>query len=257
MTITLYERYGTPHTVKEGTKTIMVPRVCGRCGGAGGADKWKPTGWTCYQCGGCGRGEPKEVRLYTQERIDALNAALEKRRAKKAAKAKAKADALEAERALIRDAFRLANPLLEVWSLDDDSDIIRDIGARCLERCTEPSEKQVELVTRILDRRIAEAKARNAGHLGKVGERIELTVTLNKKVPLHARFYGEHRILYIMTDAATGANVTWMNTGHTFFEEGATVRIKGTVKEHGDYNGKPQTKLTRVKLIEPATATAA
>lgn len=31
----------------------MVP--CDRCGGAGGADAWKFTGWTCYKCGGTGK----------------------------------------------------------------------------------------------------------------------------------------------------------------------------------------------------------
>ena len=29
--------------------------TCNRCGGAGGADKWKHTGTVCYKCGGSGK----------------------------------------------------------------------------------------------------------------------------------------------------------------------------------------------------------
>ncbi|AYK20477.1 hypothetical protein C0073_022335 (plasmid) [Aeromonas veronii] len=32
--------------------------MCGRCGGRGGSEAWSHTGWTCYQCGGTGKGEP-------------------------------------------------------------------------------------------------------------------------------------------------------------------------------------------------------
>lgn len=28
--------------------------LCRRCGGAGGADQWRHTGWTCFDCGGRG-----------------------------------------------------------------------------------------------------------------------------------------------------------------------------------------------------------
>lgn len=38
-----------------GKPVTTITRKCGRCGGAGGADQWKATGWTCFQCGGSGR----------------------------------------------------------------------------------------------------------------------------------------------------------------------------------------------------------
>lgn len=52
---------------------------CGRCGGAGGADAWRFTGWTCYECGGSGftyrtwtkmrfRKDPRKRRAEDDER---------------------------------------------------------------------------------------------------------------------------------------------------------------------------------------------
>ena len=41
---------------RNGTKYYEGSVSCPRCGGAGGADQWKYTGWNCYQCGGSGKG---------------------------------------------------------------------------------------------------------------------------------------------------------------------------------------------------------
>ncbi len=38
---------------------------CGRCGGAGGSDAWRATGWTCFDCGGHGT----DHRTYTAYRF--------------------------------------------------------------------------------------------------------------------------------------------------------------------------------------------
>jgi hypothetical protein len=46
---------------KESAKVLddcKKTNTCNRCGGAGGADKWQMTGWTCYQCGGTGKYYP-------------------------------------------------------------------------------------------------------------------------------------------------------------------------------------------------------
>lgn len=36
-------------------KVFQKSNTCNRCGGAGGADKWKHTGTVCYKCGGSGK----------------------------------------------------------------------------------------------------------------------------------------------------------------------------------------------------------
>lgn len=74
---------------KNGTKYWGSPKTCPRCGGAGGADKWKFTGWTCFACGGSGKAEGLSIRKeYTPEHQAKLDAAKEKRDAKKAAERK-------------------------------------------------------------------------------------------------------------------------------------------------------------------------
>ena len=42
-------------TDKNGTKYYTGIAKCDRCGGAGGANQWEYTGWTCYKCGGKGQ----------------------------------------------------------------------------------------------------------------------------------------------------------------------------------------------------------
>lgn len=78
-------------TDKNGTK-IYHDVNCPRCGGAGRSDTWWQTGFECYDCGGTGRRpKPLEIKVYTQEYADKLEA----RRAAKAA-AEATANAVNA-----------------------------------------------------------------------------------------------------------------------------------------------------------------
>lgn len=66
---------------------------CSRCGGLGGHEVWKHTGWTCYRCGAATRrianglfsdpSGPLKIKVYTEEKLQKLNAAKEKRRQKK------------------------------------------------------------------------------------------------------------------------------------------------------------------------------
>jgi hypothetical protein len=45
----------------------MVP--CQRCGGAGGSDAWKYTGWDCFECGGKGYIDPLELEGPSRQRM--------------------------------------------------------------------------------------------------------------------------------------------------------------------------------------------
>ena len=101
----------------KGTACFQYEARCGRCGGAGGAEAWKHTGWTCYECGGSGRGGVKSVHLYTAERLAVLVEADRKRREKKQAKEAAVETArkLEADRRYRMFAAENAE-LLAWWS---------------------------------------------------------------------------------------------------------------------------------------------
>lgn len=75
-----------------GTKYYRGTQPCPRCGGKGGSEAWKFTGWTCYECGGSGVVEV-EWKEYTPEH----EAKLAKARAKRQAKRMAEIEARQAE----------------------------------------------------------------------------------------------------------------------------------------------------------------
>jgi hypothetical protein len=68
----------------------MTPTFCSRCGGRGYSEAWRYTGGTCYDCGGSGGRGFKATPVYTAEKLDQLNAAADKRAAKKAIEINAK-----------------------------------------------------------------------------------------------------------------------------------------------------------------------
>jgi len=80
--------------------------------------------------------------------------------------------------------------------------------------------------------------------LGKIGEKIELTVKVEKIIPLDTQF-GTTR-LNIMRDIESNARVTWFNSGARKFMEGDTYSIKGRVKDFNPRDGIWQTQLSRV-----------
>ena len=89
-TVTVYGFHAPVYvrTDKNGTK-IYHDVNCPRCAGAGRSDTWWQTGYECYACGGTGRRpKPLEVKVYTKEYEDKLEA-------RRAAKAAANAPSVE------------------------------------------------------------------------------------------------------------------------------------------------------------------
>lgn len=93
--------------------------------------------------------------------------------------------------------------------------------------------------------------------------RIEITVTMKNvyEYKRPAYVYGtEWAYIYSMEDEA-GTAYVWKTTVFLYEEDeegnpkgrinkGDVIRIKATVKGQSEYNGQPQTELTRVKLVE-------
>ena len=82
-------------------------------------------------------------------------------------------------------------------------------------------------------------------YFGEEKEKVELTLTVNKVVVFDG-YYGITK-LHLMSDAE-GRQFTW-KTSTKSLEEGKTLNIKATIKEHMVYNGIKQTVLTRVKEV--------
>lgn len=104
---------------------------------------------------------------------------------------------------------------------------------------------------------IAERKARAQGpakcHLGTVGGKVSLTVTVLRVVAASSQ-YGT-TFFHVMRDD-NGNSLVWRSSGHSY-AEGERYALTGTVKEHGEYKGEPQTVLTRCKVVREPAAVAA
>jgi hypothetical protein len=83
---------------------------------------------------------------------------------------------------------------------------------------------------------------------GKIGERIELSVTV-KSLRYIDTMYGTSTLYVLVSD--TGHVFKWFSSnGALGSESGDKVfRIKGTIKNHDEYQGKKSTILTRVKVL--------
>lgn len=198
-------------TDKNGTKYYEGDVPCSRCGGGGGADKWQFTGWTCYQCGGTGKMHGK-YKVYTPE----YEAKLEARR-------KAKAEKFEREHA-------------------------EEIAKAEAER--KAKEEAERLAREAEEQRIREQKAISQ-HFGQVGDKIDLDAVLEKnawfEIPSFRGFGTDTMHVYTFRDEKGNA-IIWKTSKGLGFEKGSKIHIKGTIKEHSEYDDEKQTVITRAKV---------
>lgn len=272
---------GTPRTNKSGAAYTLVPRKCGRCGGAGGADAWKHTGWTCYDCGGSGKHKngPAVVKLYTAEKLAKLNLAKSKADARKAAKAaerKAKADAEIAAR---REAFMTENAafLADARRYAPENDFVRDVLGTIMTNAR-ITDGQRDGINKAIARIKAHQAAVEASQWqGAIGERLTVEVTVTRvgefSRPIFGAFpsWGGHVphetvSIYSMTDAA--GNVFVVKSPNSLKnsdrknpcsyrpQPGDKLTLVGTVKKHDSYRDIKQTVLNRpvVKAFVEAPA---
>jgi hypothetical protein len=94
---------------------------------------------------------------------------------------------------------------------------------------------------RILDE-ISKRERAPSRHVGTVGKRIDLKVTVRMHRSWENNFGTTH--LYKFTDAE-GNDLVWFASRCQDINEGDELELRGTVKAHGDYNGRAQTTLTR------------
>ena len=83
-------------------------------------------------------------------------------------------------------------------------------------------------------------------HVGSVGERLTLTLTLLKDITIDGGQYGPKHF-YIFKDM--NENVFSWTTQAKVLTPGRTYDLKGTVKEHVRYKGEAQTALLRCSIL--------
>lgn len=90
------------------------------------------------------------------------------------------------------------------------------------------------------------APATSGRHMGNVGQREVFTLTIRKVMVMDGMYGASY--LHLCADAAGNAFV-YKGTSE-LGNEGDTVTVKATVKEHGAYNGVAQTIINRPKVQE-------
>lgn len=201
---------------RNGSKYYEGYVTCDRCGGAGGSDAWKETGWTCYKCSGAGKVFSKWI-----ERTPEYQAKLDARRK---AKALAKAEQYEKENA---ERIKAEQEQLEA------------------KRIAEEAEKaKIKALKEI------------SQYVGDVGEKITITATYDHSAWFDVQIGWKKERMYIHTFKDADGNVLIWKTskglGSTGLHEGDLAQIKGTVKDHNEYKDEKQTVLTRCKVTKAA-----
>ena len=246
----LFTRGGVEKQPNAGTGKKPVYRYvpkCTHCGGAGQAEKWRHTGLVCYECGGSGLGAPKELRLYTAVELARLNKAAATRAAKREAARVVAAQQAAVARAAQESAYRQqhADFLAKLGTLcvGDGSAFFDRLAGDLLSQLREPSERVLALVEGEVAKR---AKNAYSTHFGAVGDKVVLTLTVERIVTLDGGFYGTNWIVIGRT--AEGNVVTYK--GRTDLGAvGETTTVKATIAGHDEYNGTRQTVIQRPKLV--------
>jgi len=89
-------------------------------------------------------------------------------------------------------------------------------------------------------------------HVGELKKRQEFTVTVDRIIPTESEWGCTN--IHRMRDAA-GNDLVWFASGDGL-EAGGAYLVKATPQKHGDYNGRPQTVVNRVKVVEELTPAA-
>jgi uncharacterized protein (DUF3820 family) len=93
----------------------------------------------------------------------------------------------------------------------------------------------------------------NSAHIGKIGERVTLTVTIGKRITVETDFGGYR--LYILRNA-TGQVILYKDYTGTSklseYKEGDTLTLKATIKAHSEYKGVKQTVINRPSNVVKA-----
>lgn len=237
-------------TRRADTGCIVRRRPCSRCGGPGGSEAWKFTGYTCYRCGGHNSMtfESRDSRVYTADRLASLNDAAERKAAKKRAEAERKVAKRRAEfiswaREGGRERGAAIGAILCAARNQQDG-FIYDLARKIRVHWT-LSERQLSAAAESLEQvRARETRDAESGHVGAVKERIEFSGVVEFETEREG-YYGTTHVIKFRDDS--GNVLTWFASGLQDVARGDMVRVVGTVKKHDEYRGVRQTVLTRCR----------
>jgi hypothetical protein len=172
------------------------------------------------------------------------------------------AEARETYRPTDEDRQRAAAALAWARALDGVSDYEQNLTLVARQEMLDPKHAGIlasaiashtRALGREMERKVRAAKAADSKHVGEVGKRLDLELTIERVVPLTSDWGALNIITF--RDAAGNA-IVW-KTGAAGGTPGDVVKLRGTVKKHTEYKGELQTELTRCTISERKLAVAA
>lgn len=222
---------------------------CMRCGGHGGADAWKFTGYTCYRCGASTQRMnglfldpscPRTVAVYTQEKLDKLNAAAER-------KLQRKQEKFELEKILFMNEYGSIVEAAEYYA--QKNNFVASV-LDTVKQTLKMSEKQEESLIKAFATTqgwINKENQKKEGWVGQPGDKLVKTLTLRHEVQYPGYYYNSSYYISIYEDEE---GYTYVYKGSSpKGRKGEATEMKFTVKEHSEYNGKKNTIISRVKEV--------
>lgn len=234
-------------TSRADTFTITEGHPCSRCGGQGGSEAWKFTGYTCYQCGGHNSMgfHVRTVKLYTAERLAALQAAADKKAAKAAAAARRKADKARLEFIAWAKPNGKAVGRIILAGRSASEGFMADMASNLMHKRI-LTERQFAAAVKVLDDREArQVRDGSSEHVGHLGDRIDFDGNVEFTL-VKDGYYGATTIVRFRDEA--GNVLTWFASGVHGYEKDAPVHVRGTVKKHEEFRGVKATVLSRCKV---------
>ena len=260
----LFYRSGTPfegtaQVDSKGRASVTRVRKCSRCGGAGGSSRWAHTGWTCFDCGGNGTRGTETVSLYTADKLAKLNATRDKRLAKKEAAAQAAREAAQAEADARRASFVAEHGALiaKATPFAARNEFIRDVLRKANERADLTPGQADALAAAVARIEANDAKRAASAHVGKVGERCEFTLTVERVNVFDSQF----GLFYIssMRDQDGNAIVSkgrfvpsaahWNRDLDKWELDPTPFKVRATIKGHDCYRDERQTIIERAREV--------
>ena len=213
-------------------------------GGISGAKQFK-VGCDCVAKTGWGiEGFEKVRAAHTRAR---RQAGAQSRRAARQAQVAAERAQRQADRLEATQAWRDDNSAVvaRLTAYEGTNDFLRSSAINLAQwgNLTDRQLEAVESAFAVIDR--IEAARANSQHLGAVGDKVTLTITVERVIVLETQF-GTNYITIARDEQ--GNAVTYkgrINIG----DKGDTNTIKASVKEHTVYNGIKQTAIQRPKII--------
>jgi hypothetical protein len=103
------------------------------------------------------------------------------------------------------------------------------------------------VVVLLFVRRLSRGKPSfTAGHVGKIGERLEMVVTLVDVIAFHRRGHIRHRFRF--RDEQGHCFVWWTDTYNAGIPSGSRASARMTVTDHSRYRGTDETVVQNVRV---------